>query len=332
MNDAGTVIVADVYAAGEEPIPGVTRDALVDGLRARGHRSVVPLPSPARLAEMVFAIARPGDFVVCLGAGNITQWAAALPAKCGAARPSHRGERGMIAARRGGSTCNPPAPRERRARRRPPPRSRGGGECTMMAAAASLLSSTRCRRCVGACRPTRHWRRSPGSASAARRRRWCGRRMRADLAQFLRALPLEIPVHVIGACSNLIIRDGGLPGVVIRLARGFGAIAVEADGVIAGAAALDVTVAEHAAAAGLTGLEFLSGIPGSIGGAVVMNGGAYGGEIAVVPRLGGDRHAHRRAAAACRGRSRIRLSPFAPAARRRRGARPAARAPRRDRR
>ena len=85
---------------------------------------------------------------------------------------------------------------------------------------------------------------------------------------------------MIGACSNLIIRDGGLPGVVIRLARGFGATVVEADGVIAGAAALDVTVAEHAAAAELTGLEFLSGIPGSIGGAVVMNGGAYGGDIA----------------------------------------------------
>jgi UDP-N-acetylmuramate--alanine ligase len=81
MNDAGTVIVADVYAAGEAPIAGVTRDALVDGLRARGHRSVVPLPSPARLAEMVFAIAKPGDFVVCLGAGNITQWAASLPAE-----------------------------------------------------------------------------------------------------------------------------------------------------------------------------------------------------------------------------------------------------------
>jgi UDP-N-acetylmuramate dehydrogenase len=102
----------------------------------------------------------------------------------------------------------------------------------------------------------------------------------ADLAQFLRALPLDVPVHVIGACSNLIIRDGGLPGVVIRLARGCGAIVVEADGVIAGAAALDVTVAEHAAAAGLTGLEFLCGIPGSIGGAVVMNGGAYGGDVA----------------------------------------------------
>jgi len=81
MNDAGTVIVADVYAAGEAPIEGVNRDALVEGLRARGHRSVVALPSPARLAEMVNAIARPGDFVVCLGAGSITQWAAALPAE-----------------------------------------------------------------------------------------------------------------------------------------------------------------------------------------------------------------------------------------------------------
>jgi UDP-N-acetylmuramate--alanine ligase len=79
MNDAGTVIVADVYPAGETAIPGINRDALVEGLRARGHRSVVPLPSPGRLAEMVHAIAKPGDYVVCLGAGNITQWAASLP-------------------------------------------------------------------------------------------------------------------------------------------------------------------------------------------------------------------------------------------------------------
>jgi UDP-N-acetylmuramate dehydrogenase len=103
-----------------------------------------------------------------------------------------------------------------------------------------------------------------------------------DLAQFLRALPPEMEVAVIGAASNLIVRDGGIPGVTIRLARGFNAIDVEADGVVAGAAALDVTVAEHAAAAGLAGLEFLSGIPGTIGGAVVMNAGAYGGDIAGV--------------------------------------------------
>jgi UDP-N-acetylmuramate--alanine ligase len=81
MNDAGTVIVADVYAAGEAPISGVNRDALVDGLRASGHRSVVALPGPEHLAEMVHAIARSGDFVVCLGAGTITNWAHALPAQ-----------------------------------------------------------------------------------------------------------------------------------------------------------------------------------------------------------------------------------------------------------
>src|SRR5580704_10149893 len=101
-----------------------------------------------------------------------------------------------------------------------------------------------------------------------------------DLAQFLRALPLDVPVYVIGACSNLIVRDGGLPGVTIRLARGFSLVTAEADGVVAGAAALDITVAEHAAAAGLAGLEFLSGVPGTIGGAIAMNAGAYGGEVA----------------------------------------------------
>ncbi len=101
-----------------------------------------------------------------------------------------------------------------------------------------------------------------------------------DLAGLMHNLPNEVPVHVVGACSNLIVRDGSLLGVTIRLARGFSDITVEADAVIAGAAALDVTVAEHAALAGLTGLEFLSGIPGSIGGAVAMNAGAYGGELA----------------------------------------------------
>ena len=102
----------------------------------------------------------------------------------------------------------------------------------------------------------------------------------ADLAAFLAALPLEVPLTVIGAASNLIIRDGGIAGVVIRLARGFGEVTVEPDGVIAGAAALDAVVAEHAAQAGLAGIEFLSGIPGSIGGAIAMNAGAYGGDVA----------------------------------------------------
>ncbi len=102
----------------------------------------------------------------------------------------------------------------------------------------------------------------------------------ADLGRVMAALPAEISVVPIGAASNLIVRDGGVPGLVVRLARGFTGIEIEAGGVVAGAAALDVTVAEHAAAAGLSGLEFLSGIPGSIGGAVAMNAGAYGGDVA----------------------------------------------------
>ncbi|GAJ29676.1 UDP-N-acetylmuramate--L-alanine ligase [Acidomonas methanolica] len=84
MNDADTVVVADVYAAGEGPIEGVSRDALVEGLRARGHRSVVPLSAPDHLAEMVNAMAKPGDYVVCLGAGTITNWAQALPGQLAA--------------------------------------------------------------------------------------------------------------------------------------------------------------------------------------------------------------------------------------------------------
>jgi UDP-N-acetylmuramate dehydrogenase len=102
----------------------------------------------------------------------------------------------------------------------------------------------------------------------------------ADLAALLSGMPMDLPVTVIGAASNLIIRDGGISGVVVRLARGFGDIAIDGEGVIAGAAALDAVVAEHAAEAGLAGLEFLSGIPGTIGGAVRMNAGAYGGDVA----------------------------------------------------
>ncbi|MBI3703470.1 MAG: UDP-N-acetylmuramate dehydrogenase [Rhizobiales bacterium] len=100
-----------------------------------------------------------------------------------------------------------------------------------------------------------------------------------DLAYVLRNLPAEIPLTVIGASSNLIIRDGGVPGVTIRLGRGFNAIAVE-DGqrVRAGTAALDAHVAREALKAAIAGLEFYSGIPGTIGGALRMNGGAYGAE------------------------------------------------------
>lgn len=100
-----------------------------------------------------------------------------------------------------------------------------------------------------------------------------------DLAQFLAALPAEIPVTVIGVGSNLLVRDGGVPGVVVRMAGPFAAIAVDGITVTAGAGALDLTVAMTAMEAGIAGLEFLSGVPGTVGGALRMNAGAFGGEI-----------------------------------------------------
>lgn len=103
----------------------------------------------------------------------------------------------------------------------------------------------------------------------------------ADLAQFLAALGAEVPVMPMGVGSNLIVRDGGLPGVVIRLGRGFNAISVEGSRVTAGAAALDAHVARKAAEAGVD-LGFLRTIPGSIGGALRMNAGCYGSYVADV--------------------------------------------------
>jgi len=79
FNDADAVVVADVYPAGEAPIEGIDRDHFVAGLRAHGHREVIPLPKAADLAGIVKGLAKSGDLVVCLGAGNITQWAYALP-------------------------------------------------------------------------------------------------------------------------------------------------------------------------------------------------------------------------------------------------------------
>ncbi len=100
-----------------------------------------------------------------------------------------------------------------------------------------------------------------------------------DLAGFLAALPDAVPVTVIGVGSNLLVRDGGVPGVVIRLAGPFAAVTVEGRVVTAGAAALDLTVAMTALESGIAGLEFLSGVPGTIGGALRMNAGAFGGEM-----------------------------------------------------
>lgn len=101
----------------------------------------------------------------------------------------------------------------------------------------------------------------------------------ADLSEFLRLLPEAIPVTVLGVGSNLLVREGGIPGVVIRLGRSFTGISIQDDDIIAGAGALDVNVALTCAENHLEGLEFLSGIPGTIGGALRMNAGAYGREM-----------------------------------------------------
>ncbi len=105
---------------------------------------------------------------------------------------------------------------------------------------------------------------------------------RDDLAAFLAGCPDDVPITVIGVASNLLVRDGGVPGVVIRLGGAFADVAVADTTVIAGSAALDLNVALTCRGAGIGGLEFLSGIPGTIGGAIRMNAGAFGRALADV--------------------------------------------------
>ncbi|HEX7969510.1 MAG TPA: UDP-N-acetylmuramate dehydrogenase [Stellaceae bacterium] len=100
-----------------------------------------------------------------------------------------------------------------------------------------------------------------------------------DLAGFLASKPADVPVTVIGVASNLLVRDGGVAGVVIRLGRGFVDIRIDGTSVEAGAGALDLNVALACREAGVAGLEFMSGIPGTVGGGLRMNGGAYGREF-----------------------------------------------------
>jgi len=100
-----------------------------------------------------------------------------------------------------------------------------------------------------------------------------------DLAAFLAARPASVPLTIIGVGSNLLVRDGGVPGVVIRLPAAFGKVEVDGLRLRVGAAALDAAVARKAADAGIAGFEFLRGVPGTIGGALRMNAGCYGSEL-----------------------------------------------------
>jgi UDP-N-acetylmuramate dehydrogenase len=113
-----------------------------------------------------------------------------------------------------------------------------------------------------------------------------------DLSRFLAELPRDIPVYPVGVGSNLLVRDGGVKGVVVRLGRGFGQLETQENfRVLAGVAVPDVKVARFALDRGIAGLTFLRGIPGTIGGALRMNGGAYGGETkdVLVEAYGVDR-------------------------------------------
>ena len=103
-----------------------------------------------------------------------------------------------------------------------------------------------------------------------------------DLACFLAGTPSDVSITVIGNASNLLVRDGGIDGVVIKLGRAFRGIRVDGLNVVVGAAAADLNVARRPRDAGLTGLEFLAGVPGTLGGGVLMNAGAYGAEISDV--------------------------------------------------
>jgi len=139
----------------------------------------------------------------------------------------------------------------------------------------------------------------------------------ADLAAFLKGLDPEVPVTPIGVGSNLLVRDGGVEGVVVRLGRGFSEVRPEAGArIFAGAAVPDAVLAREAAKAGIAGLEFYRGVPGTVGGACVMNAGCYGSETkdvlveAYALDRSGERHvfsngdmgfSYRRSAAAARG-------------------------------
>jgi len=105
-----------------------------------------------------------------------------------------------------------------------------------------------------------------------------------DLAAFTAACPPDVGLTVIGLASNLLVRDGGVPGVVVRLGKEFARIKINGDEVRAGTGAVDANVARAAAEAGISGLEFLSGIPGTIGGALRMNAGAFGREMKDIVR------------------------------------------------
>ena len=244
FNDADAVIVAHVYPAGEAPIDGVDRDHFVAGLRAHGHRQVIALDGPDQLAGVV------GD-------------------SRGRATTSSASAQGQLPSGPTRYPANWPA--------RPLERSFApAARCLLdlIPQLKAVMPSLRGRLLANQPLAELTWFRVGGPAQLL-----FMPEDESDLAHFLAQLPADIDVTTVGLGSNLIVRDGGIPGVVIRLGRGFGAVTVEPDTrVRAGAAVPDVRVARAAQEAGIAGLAFYRGIPGAVGGALRMNGGAYGRE------------------------------------------------------
>ena len=270
FNDADAVVVAEVYPAGEAPIDGIDRDHFVLGLRAHGHREVIPLQKSADLAGVVRERRRPRrsrrlprrrqHHAMGLCAAGRIEGAGVSVAKSEAARLV--GSVGRWSTTRLGYLIH-------RGREQKPmtfPDITPDLKAAMPELRGRLLANQSLAELT--------WFRVGGPAQVL-----FTPADEDDLAYFLAHLPREIPVYVVGVGSNLIVRDGGMPGVVIRLApRGFGETSADGDIVSAGAAALDKRVAETAAAANVSGLEFFFGIPGTIGGALRMNAGANGAE------------------------------------------------------
>ena len=239
FNDADAVIVAPVYAAGEQPIPGADRDGLVEGLKARGHRNVMALERSEDLAGLVKGIAQRGRL---RGLPRRRQHHAMGLCASGRAR----------VARREGGVMFPDITADLRAAPAGPARP-ARGECSD--GAAVVVPHRRSR--AGALHAGR--RRGPGLFPRAPRSRGAGPGRGARIEP---ARPRRRP-----------------RGVLVRLGKPFTDISVEPPHrVRAGAGAPDVKVARAAAEAGIAGLSFLRGIPGTVGGALRMNGGAYGGE------------------------------------------------------
>ena len=232
FNDADAVFVTPVYPAGEEPIEGVDSAALVDGLRAHGHRMVREISGQKELCRALRDLAADGDMIICMGAGDITKWAAALPAGIRAARAEQVSALATMPKVRGRLTENAPL--------------------------APLV-----------------WFKSGGNAE------WLFEPAdEEDLTEFLRDLDPHVPVMALGLGSNLIVRDGGVPGVVVRLGKAFAKIELIDEVTLrCGGGASGIFVSSTARDKGIAGLEFLRGIPGTVGGFVRMNGGAYGREV-----------------------------------------------------